>query len=65
MCDIGSSTGGFIDCALQNGVKKIYAIDVGHNQLDNKLRGQKEIILFEDTDFRNIDENILSDVNIM
>ena len=38
MCDIGSSTGGFTDCALQNGIEKVIAIDVGTNQLDEKLK---------------------------
>ena len=37
MCDIGSSTGGFSDCAIQNGIKEIYAIDVGNDQFDNRL----------------------------
>ena len=36
--DIGSSTGGFTDCALQHGAKEVYAVDVGTNQLDEKLR---------------------------
>ena len=65
MCDIGSSTGGFSDCAIQNGVSKIYAIDVGSDQFDEKLRLLPNIRLFENTDFRNIDEKILEDVNII
>ena len=36
--DIGASTGGFTDCMLQNGAKKVYSVDVGHGQLDWKLR---------------------------
>ncbi len=64
MVDIGSSTGGFTDCALQNNIKKVIAIDVGTDQLDKKLRGNKKIELHEQTDFRNIDLNILKDVNI-
>ena len=65
MCDIGSSTGGFSDCAIQNGVHEIYAIDVGSNQFDKKLRNLKNIHLFENTDFRDIDIDILKDVNIV
>src|SRR5699024_3194253 len=42
--DIGASTGGFSDCALQNGAKLIYAIDVGYNQLAWKLRNDERII---------------------
>lgn len=64
MVDIGSSTGGFTDCALQNNIKKVIAIDVGTDQLDKKLRGNKKIELHEQTDFRNIDLNILKEVNI-
>ena len=64
MVDIGSSTGGFTDCALQNNVKKVIAIDVGTNQLDKKLRNNKKIELYEQTDFRNVDLNILKNVNI-
>lgn len=64
MVDIGSSTGGFTDCALQNNIKKVIAIDVGTDQLDKKLRGNKKIELYEQTDFRNIDLNILKEVNI-
>ena len=65
MCDIGSSTGGFSDVALQNNIKKIYAIDVGSNQMDNKIRNNKKIVLYENTDFRKIDSNILLDVDII
>ena len=65
MCDIGSSTGGFSDVALQNNIKKIYAIDVGSNQMDKKIRNNKKIVLYENTDFRKIDSNILLDVYII
>lgn len=64
LIDIGSSTGGFSDCAIQNNIKKIYAIDVGTNQFDKKLRLNSKINLYENTDFRNIDNNIISDANI-
>ena len=45
--DIGSSTGGFTDCLLQNGASKVYALDVGHNQLDWKLRSDPRVISLE------------------
>lgn len=54
MLDIGSSTGGFTDCALQNGVDKVYAIDVGYNQLDWKLRSDPRVIVSERTNFRHV-----------
>ncbi|MFD1018694.1 TlyA family RNA methyltransferase [Thalassobacillus hwangdonensis] len=56
MIDIGSSTGGFTDCALQNGVKLSYAIDVGYNQLDWKLRNDPRVIVMERTNFRYVTE---------
>lgn len=52
--DIGSSTGGFTDYSLQNGSKKVYAVDVGTNQLHPSLRLNKKIDLREQTDIRNI-----------
>lgn len=52
--DIGSSTGGFTDCALKNGAKKCYAIDVGYNQLDWKLRNDPRVIEMERTNFRHV-----------
>jgi 23S rRNA (cytidine1920-2'-O)/16S rRNA (cytidine1409-2'-O)-methyltransferase len=64
MLDIGSSTGGFSDCAIQYGIGKIYAIDVGSNQFSEKLKNNKKIHLYENTDFRNIDENIIKDAKI-
>lgn len=65
MIDIGSSTGGFSDCAIQNGVKKIYAIDVGSDQFDKELAKNPKINLFEKTDFRNVNEKILKDANFI
>ena len=52
--DIGASTGGFTDCMLQNGAAKVFAIDVGHGQLDWKLRNDKRVICMEKTNFRYI-----------
>jgi 23S rRNA (cytidine1920-2'-O)/16S rRNA (cytidine1409-2'-O)-methyltransferase len=52
MIDIGSSTGGFTDCALQNGAKFVYAVDVGYNQLAWKLRNDERVQVMERTNFR-------------
>jgi len=52
MLDIGSSTGGFTDCALQNGASYVYAIDVGYNQLDWSLRNDERVNVKERTNFR-------------
>ncbi|MDA7027005.1 TlyA family RNA methyltransferase [Bacillus sp. CLL-7-23] len=52
MIDIGSSTGGFTDCALQNGAVRSYAVDVGYNQLAWKLRQDERVIVMERTNFR-------------
>lgn len=50
--DIGSSTGGFTDCMLQNGAAKVIAVDVGSNQLDAKLRNDDRVVVMEQTNFR-------------
>ena len=52
--DIGSSTGGFTEILLENDVKKVYSIDVGTSQLDEKLKKNNKVISIENTDFRNI-----------
>ena len=53
-CDIGSSTGGFTDCMLQNGAEKVYAIDVGRGQLDWKLRQDERVVSMERTNIRYV-----------
>jgi len=53
--DIGSSTGGFTDCALQNGAKAVIAVDVGRDQMNPHLRQNPAVTLYEQTDFRDID----------
>ena len=50
--DIGASTGGFSDCMLQNGAKKVYAVDVGYGQLAWKLRTDERVVNMERTNFR-------------
>ncbi len=52
--DIGASTGGFTDCMLQHGAAKVYAIDVGHGQLVQKLREDSRVVNWEGTDVRRI-----------
>ena len=54
MLDVGSSTGGFCDCALQHGIKQVYALDVGTNQLAYKIRTNPQVLVFEQTNFRTI-----------
>lgn len=54
LIDIGASTGGFTDCALQNGAKKSYALDVGYNQLAWKLRQDERVVVMERTNFRYV-----------
>ena len=52
--DVGSSTGGFTDCMLQNGAVKVFAIDVGHGQLDWKLRQDERVVCMEKTNIRYV-----------
>lgn len=54
--DIGASTGGFTDCMLQHGAKKVYSIDVGYGQLDWKLRADERVIVLEKTNVRYLTE---------
>ena len=50
--DVGASTGGFTDCMLQNGAKRVYAVDVGYGQLDWKLRSDERVVCLERTNAR-------------
>lgn len=52
--DVGASTGGFTECLLNNGAKKIYSVDVGSDQLDEKLKEDERVINLERTDIRNL-----------
>jgi len=59
--DIGASTGGFTDCMLQHGAKKVYSIDVGYNQLDYKLRIDPRVVCMEKCNFRYLDPDTIED----
>ena len=59
--DIGSSTGGFTDCMLQNGASKVYSIDVGHGQLAWKLRCDERVVCMEKTNFRYVTASDIPD----
>ena len=59
--DIGASTGGFTDCMLQNGAKKVYAIDVGYGQLAWKLRSDERVVNLERTNIRYLDFDTVTD----
>ena len=59
--DVGSSTGGFTDCMLQNGAKKVYAVDVGTNQLAWKLRQDDRVVSMEKTNIRYLEPDQIAD----
>lgn len=59
--DIGASTGGFTDCMLQNGAKKVFSIDVGYGQLAWKLRSDDRVVCMERTNIRNVNPEDLGE----
>ena len=59
--DIGASTGGFTDCMLQNGAKKVYAVDVGYEQLDWRLRNDPRVVCMERTNARYLTREQIPD----
>ncbi len=59
--DVGASTGGFTDCLLKHGVKKVYAIDVGYGILDAKLRNDERVVNIEKTNIRFLDKTLIQD----
>jgi 23S rRNA (cytidine1920-2'-O)/16S rRNA (cytidine1409-2'-O)-methyltransferase len=64
LLDIGSSTGGFTDCALQKGAVGSFAVDVGRDQLAPKLRGDSRVVVMEGRDFRELDPGVVEDADI-
>lgn len=59
--DIGASTGGFTDCMLKNGARKVYAVDVGYGQLDYKLRIDPRVVNMEKCNIRYLDFSLIED----
>ena len=59
--DIGASTGGFTDCMLQNGAKKVYSVDVGYGQLAWSLRTDERVVNLERTNIRYVTEEQIPD----
>lgn len=60
--DIGASTGGFTDVLLSRGAKKIYAVDVGHNQLAEKLRNNPKVVNLEGADIRRLTKDTIKEL---
>jgi len=60
-CDIGASTGGFTDVLLNHGAAKVYAVYVGHGQLDAKLRGDARVVVMEETNARHLTAEHIAD----
>ena len=64
--DVGASTGGFTDCLLQHGAKKVYAVDVGHAQLHEKMQRHPQVVNMEGVNLRYADEDLLPEkVDVM
>jgi 23S rRNA (cytidine1920-2'-O)/16S rRNA (cytidine1409-2'-O)-methyltransferase len=59
--DVGSSTGGFTDVLLSRGAAQVFAVDVGQDQLHERLRRNKRVVSLEQTDARNLDETLIPD----
>jgi len=59
--DVGSSTGGFTDCLLQRGATRVFAVDVGTNQLDQKLRKDPRVVVMEQTNARALDPRVFDE----
>lgn len=59
--DVGASTGGFTDCLLQRGARKVFAIDVGYGQLDYRLRGDSRVVVMERINARYLEEDALGE----
>ncbi len=60
--DIGASTGGFTDCMLKNGAEKVYAVEVGHGQLVDKLLSDNRVVNMENTDIRSVSADMFEKI---
>ena len=63
--DIGASTGGFTDCMLQNGAKKVYSIDVGHSQLADTLLNNEKVVNLEGTNIKELESNSIEKLDFI
>ena len=63
--DMGSSTGGFTDCSLQHGAKKVFAVDVGSNQLVENLKNNPKVVSMENTDIRDLKKEIFDECDFV
>ncbi len=63
--DIGASTGGWTDCALQHGAKKVYAVDVGKGQLEPKIRAKKSVVSLENFNALNLGQEIFDECDFI
>lgn len=63
--DMGASTGGFTDCALVNGARKVIAVDVGSNQLAQKLREDVRVVSIENTDVKSLSKAVFDEVDVI
>ena len=61
--DIGSSTGGFTDCAIQHGARKVIAVDVGTEVMDKELKSNKKVELYENTNIKDLDLSLFEEVD--
>lgn len=62
--DVGASTGGFTDCLLQRGARRVFAVDVGYGQLDWKLRQDSRVVVMERTNFRHVQAGDLPEMDM-
>lgn len=63
--DMGASTGGFTDCALRSGAKKVFAVDVGSGQLVDELKNDPRVISMENTDIRTLKKEVFDECDVI
>ena len=62
--DVGASTGGFTDCLLQHGAKKVFSVDVGYGQMAWKVRQDPRVVVIERTNIRDIEPTLIPEIPI-